>query len=94
MEIPKSFQLMGHPWTVEHVHGVFDVDGDACNGVCCFATLTIRVNIDNPPSLVRHSFMHEVMHAVLWTLGHALATDEGFVDGVGAALAQVLTSAE
>lgn len=94
MVIPKKFQLMGHTWTVEHVDGEFDVEGDSCNGVCCFATLTVKVNVSNATSLVQHSFMHEIMHAVLWTLGHPLATDEGFVDGVGAALAQVLESAE
>lgn len=94
MVIPKKFQLGPHQWTVEHINGVFDVEGDACNGVCCFATLNIKVNVDAAPSLVMHSFMHEVMHAVLWTLGNALQTDEGFVDGVGAALAHVLQSAE
>lgn len=77
---------------VEQVHGTFDVDGDACNGVCDFSNLTITINVDNPASLVVHSFMHEMMHAVLWSLGHPLATDEGFVDSVGCALAQVMES--
>lgn len=92
MLIPRQFKLLAHPWTVEPVHGTFEVDGDACNGCCDFSTLTIRVNVDLPPSLVVHSFMHEVMHAVLWSLGHPLATDEGFVDSVGCALAQVMES--
>lgn len=93
MIIPKQFKLMAHTWTVEHVQGTFDVDGDACNGVCDFSSLTLRVNVAAPPSLVLHSFLHEVMHAVLWSLGHPLATDEGFVDSVGCAMAQVLASA-
>lgn len=92
MEIPKTFQLGPHRWRVEHVDGVFDVEGDACNGVCCFATLTIRVNVSAAPSLVLHSFLHEVMHAVLWTIGHELQVHEGFVDATGAALAQVLST--
>jgi hypothetical protein len=94
MEIPNSFQLMGHRWTVQRMPGSFEEDGDLCNGICDFQTLTIRVNTDAADSLVMHSFMHEVMHAVLWTLGHELATNEGFVDATGAALAQVLESAE
>lgn len=85
---------MAHTWTVEPVHGVFEVDGDDCNGVCDFSTLTIKVNVDLAPSLVMHSFMHEAMHAILWSLGHPLATDEGFVDSVGCALAQVMGSSK
>lgn len=92
LTLPKQFQLGAHTWTVEHAQGTFDVDGDTCNGVCDFSSLTIKVNVAMPDSLVMHSFMHEVMHAILWTVGHPLATDEGFVDATGCALAQVLQS--
>jgi len=92
--IPKTFQLGPHRWTVQPMQGSFEEDGDLCNGICDFQTLTIRVNVAAPPSLVRHSFLHEVMHAVLWTIGSELATNEGFVDSVGAMLAQVLDSSD
>jgi hypothetical protein len=93
VKIPEKFQLMGHPWTVEHIHGKITADdGDQCNGLCEFYKLTIKVNVDNPPSLVLHTFFHEVMHAVLWTLGNDLAENENFVDAVGGGLAQVLAS--
>lgn len=92
--IPTSFQLLGHAWTVEHVHGdVIAKDGDRCKGLCEFDELTIRVNVDLAPSLVWHTFMHEVMHAVLYSMGHELTSNEGFVDSIGGCLAQVLTSA-
>jgi hypothetical protein len=92
--LPKSFKLLAHTWTVEGMHGAFEEDGDLCNGICDFRTLSIRVNIDAAPSLVLHSFWHEVMHALLWSIGHELQTNEGFVDAVGCALAQVLQSAQ
>lgn len=94
MKLPQKFQLLAHQWTVEPVKGSFMEGEDLCNGVCDFSSLTIKVNVDLPESLVVHSFLHEVMHAVLWSLGHPLATDEGFVDSVGCALAQVMSSAE
>lgn len=92
--IPSKFTLMAHEWTVEQVHGPFDVDGDLCNGACDFQTLNIRVNVDLAPSLVMHALMHEIMHAVLWSIGHELATNENFVDAVGCAMAQVMLTAE
>lgn len=92
--IPKTFKLMAHTWTVEPVQGAFNEDGDLCNGVCDFQTLTIRLNVAQPPSMVLHSFWHEVMHAVLWSIGNPLATDENFVDAVGCALAHIVASAE
>lgn len=92
--IPTSFELAGHSWTVHHVQGdVIAPDGDKCKGLCEFDSLTISVNVTLPPSMVWHTFMHEVMHAVLYTLGHELTSNEGFVDSTGALLAQVLTSA-
>lgn len=93
MLIPKQFQLGAHTWTVVHSPGMFNApDGDTCRGYCDFYNLTVTVNIAQPDSLVRHTFMHEVMHAVLWTLAHPLAEDESFVDSVSGALAQVLQS--
>lgn len=93
--IPHTFKLMAHTWTVEHIHGKFAApDGDMCQGFCDFYALTIRVNVDHPPSMVTHIFMHEIMHAVLWSLGSELADNENFVDSVGGALAQVMETAE
>lgn len=96
MEIPTSFQLMGHRWTVIHVLGMIrdPGDGDECRGLCQFDELTIQVNIAQPESMVMHTFMHEVMHAVFWALGRSEVSDENMVDSIGGALAQVLDSVE
>lgn len=93
MIIPTQFKLMAHTWTVKHVHGMFAApDGDMCRGFCDFTGLTVTVNTDQTPTMVAHTFMHEVMHAVLWSLGQPLADDENFVDSVAGALTHVLES--
>jgi len=96
MEIPTSFHLMGHQWTVIHVPGMIrdPGDGDECRGLCQFDQLTIQINTAQPDSMVLHTFMHEVMHAVFWALGRGEVSDESVVDSVGGALAQVLASME
>lgn len=91
--IPKTFQLIAHTWTVRHCDGpVIAPDGDQCKGLCDFDTLTISVNVTLPPSLVLHTFMHEVMHAVLWSMGSELCDNEGFVDTLGGCLSQILST--
>lgn len=93
--IPTSFKLMSHTWTVEHVPGMIEADdGDTCRGLCQFDQLNIKVNVAQTPTMVMHTFMHEVVHAVLWTLGNKLCDDENLVDSVGGALAQVMLTAE
>jgi hypothetical protein len=96
MLIPKQFQLMAHTWTVEHVPGMITdpADGGTCRGLCEFEALRISINVAQPQSMVLHTFMHEVMHAVLWTLGRAECENELFVDAVGGGLAQVFESAQ
>lgn len=69
-------------------------DGDVCRGLCQFDTLTIYVNVAQSPSMVAHTFLHEVMHAVLWTLGDKHCENELFVDSVAGALAHVFESSQ
>lgn len=92
MIIPTQFKLMAHTWTVIHAPGMITdpADGDTCRGLCQFDTLTIHINVAQPPSMVAHTYLHEVMHAVLWTLGRVECDNELFVDSVAGALAQVL----
>jgi hypothetical protein len=95
MIIPKQFKLMAHTWTVVHVPGMITdpTDGETCRGLCQFDSLTIRVNVAQAPSMVMHTYLHEVMHAVLWSLGRKECDDENFVDSVAGALTQVLEPA-
>lgn len=93
MIIPTQFKLLAHTWAVIHYPGMYKApDGDMCRGFCDFTALTIWVNVDQTPSMVAHTFLHEVMHAVLWSLGNPLAEDENFVDAVAGALTHVFES--
>lgn len=96
MVLPKKFQLMAHTWTVLHVEGMIKDpdDGDECRGLCQFNDLTIQINTAQPASMVAHTFLHELLHAALWTVGSDLCTNENFVDSVAGALAHALESAE
>lgn len=92
MILPTQFKLMAHTWTVVHHPGMITdpEDGETCRGLCQFDSLTIRVNVAQPPSMVLHTYLHEVMHAVLWSLGRKECEDELLVDSVAGALTQVL----
>lgn len=94
MIIPKQFKLMAHTWTVVHSYGMITdpEDGETCRGLCQFDTLTIHVNVAQPASMVVHTYLHEVMHAVLWSLGRKECEDELLVDSVAGALTHVLES--
>lgn len=86
---------MGYRWTVIHHPGMFRApDDDEVRGLCDFDTQTIHVNVNQPAAMRQHTWLHELMHAVLWTLGRAEAEDERFVDSVGGALAQVFATAQ
>lgn len=94
MILPTRFQLGPHEWRVVAVPGMIRADdGDLCRGLCKFDELTCYVNTDQPPTMVRHTFMHELLHAALWSLGSKLTDDEGFVDSLSGALVQVFDSA-
>ena len=95
MMIPTKLQLGAHIWTVKHIHGMITAeDGDKCRGLCDYNTLTMSVNVDQVSSMVMHTFIHELLHAALWSLGSDLADNEGFVDGLGGFLAQAILSAQ
>jgi hypothetical protein len=68
-------------------------DGDECRGLCDYDSLTISVNVAQAHSMVLHTFLHEKMHAMLWTIGSDKADDEGFVDALSGILAQGMLTA-
>jgi hypothetical protein len=91
--IPKSFGLLGHTITVKIINqkewkyanewGWWD---PAKNEI-----LLVR----QPRTQLRHSFWHEVSHAILDLMGQAkLSANEAFVDQMGGLLAQMMDSTE
>lgn len=90
--IPKSFQLMGHTinvqvidkkdWKIEDASGYFDPDKNQI------------LLLKQPRTQLRHTYWHEVTHAILYVMGHKLYGNESFVDQVGGLLAQIMDTAE
>lgn len=90
--IPKSFKLMGHTvavhlvdkkdWKYEDDLGYWDPDKNEI-----WIMRQTRTQL-------RHTFWHEVMHAVLDAISHKLAREEQFVDQVGGLLTQIMDTAE
>lgn len=91
--IPKTFKLMGHTisvrlvakkdWKYKDEWGWWD---PAKNEILL---------VKQPRTQLRHSFWHEVTHAMLDMVGQIkLSADERFVDQVGGLLAQIMDSAE
>lgn len=84
VKIPKSFQLAGTRWTVEECA----VLGDAM-GQCDSNTATIRLLKSLSPQTKAQTFCHELIHAILFTMGH-VSHDEREVDAQGHLLHQFL----
>jgi hypothetical protein len=87
--IPTSFELGGREWRVEVVPLVDnepDTYGD-CDGAEC----VIRLKAGMSPDLMYHTFLHEYVHAVCFTLGwEKLNADEGKVDALANVFFQYL----
>ena len=90
MNIPSKFKLVNYTWSVVMHPGPINEDGDTCHGTCCFNTRTITLDATLDPELLWHTWLHELLHAILNALGRpGLNEDEGLVDSVSGALAQV-----
>ena len=93
MNIPDSFQLGAHTISVVKNVPLKEAWGEWNN-----ETKTIRLRKPsrrNPNSFYYQTFMHEVVHAVLDTMGREeLSKDEGLVDGLSEYLAQAIISSK
>lgn len=91
MNIPDSFQLGAHTISVVKNVPLKEAWGEWNN-----ETKTIRLRKPsrrNPESFYYQTFMHEVVHAVLDTMGREeLSKDEGLVDAFSEYLAQAVLS--
>lgn len=77
---------MGHTWTVEQTNERLSENE---LGHCVPNELLIRISPDQKAALKSHTFFHELVHAILTTIGkEELNADEGFVDAFGGALDQ------
>jgi hypothetical protein len=92
MRIPRAFSLMGHRVTVEIVS---KKDWPYEDALAIWLPQEYKIFIlRKRKALMVHSFLHELMHAILDTLNHKLSRDEVFVDTVAGLLQQALETAE
>lgn len=85
--MPTSFELYNHNICVKEYPEPTDSDK---GGVCDFASNEIRLYTHEcGPSVVSHTFHHELVHLLLYYAGRSdLSDDETLVDTLGGLLAQ------
>lgn len=89
--IPKTFSLLGYKWTVKTIDGLLNSEGEPVFGLCDFDNHKISLDSSLADTKLWHTFLHEMLHAALYSLGrNKLCDDEGFVDALSGALAQAL----
>lgn len=87
-QVPKEFQLLGRTYKISQP---VKVDSEKSLGECKSDMGIIRVRRNLKKELKEHTFLHEVTHAILDSLGYdKLSNDEKFVDSFSGALYQVL----
>lgn len=93
MKIPKSFQLGGTTWSVEHTGHIPDALGETH-----MARAKILLNDSGGfcKDQREQTFCHELVHAILFAMGKGQTAphDEEFVDVFGTFLHQYLKTAK
>ncbi len=90
--IPQAFHLMGHRITVKVISNA-EWKYDDAMGIWEPSKNQISLR-RQPRSMLRHTFWHEVTHAMLDVISHKLSGNEQFVDSIGGMLAQINDTAE
>lgn len=93
--IPQQFRLAGKTW---HVRELSDKDierhpdgGEDVFGLCLNGHSEILIRAGLPQQEREHTFLHELVHAMLYTLGWGrLNADEDRVDALAGMLHQFL----
>ena len=92
--IPKSFKLLNRTYKVVRPVKVVN-DGEAVNGLCQPDLAKIKIEKGLDKDLADETFLHELTHAILFSLGHDdLSYNETFVTMFSAALHQALKTAK
>ncbi len=92
ISVPREFILLGRTYKVLQPPRV-DKEGNL--GDCNSDAALIKVRRNLKKELKEHTFLHEMTHAILDSLGYnKLSNDEKFVDSFSGALYQVLKTAK
>lgn len=90
LTVPSQFQLAGRTWTVKRVGKRRWYGQTHCE--MCVIKLSARCKDDEE---LLHTFLHELVHAIAYTMGWTdLNDDEPKIDGVANLLMQALTTGE
>lgn len=90
MRIPTSFKLINRSWSVVEMPQE-TADTANIHGCCARDQARIAIHIDEglPEESVDHTYLHELVHALLYaTTKPKLSDNEEFVDSLAAALHQ------
>lgn len=89
--IPTRFQLVNRTYKVKAMDKALAEELKK-HGDCDREDAVIRVELSNKEN-TEHTFFHELAHALLWTTTKPkLSDNEDFVDSLGAALHQYMTT--
>ena len=97
LKIPKSFQLLGHTYVVQHVDDFGPVNGGTV-GLCEFGPQVISIKKSNEGqklsrTSIEQTFCHELVHAIYQIMGeNEMCANECHVDMFAGLLHQALTS--
>lgn len=86
VKIPTTFQLAGVTWQVKQQPGFHLL------GQCDRDNATILLRTELPKSAKEVAFLHELCHAVKFTMGDGGPHDEKEVDGFAYLLHQAMSS--
>lgn len=84
--VPSSFKLAGMTWTVVQVPGLDNL------GECERDDLLIKIREELTPKIKAQTFIHELLHAVWFTMGDEDGGDEKTVEGFAQLLYQALST--
>lgn len=68
MRIPKAITIYGKRWTTNYKWNLFDDEGNRCDGLCCKKTRTITLDRYLKDTEKTSTYLHELLHAVLYEL--------------------------
>ena len=88
--IPKTFTLINRSWNVELLDKEIAQAGEM-SGDCSSHKALIRVAADEDREYMEHTYLHELVHALLEASSRpSLSKKEAFVDSLAAVLHQYL----
>jgi hypothetical protein len=91
VNIPVTFKLANRRWHVRFKRM------RKAHGKCSFdkARITLDPRLLDTPAVLRHTFIHELLHATSWAMGwDAVNRDEDRIDALAGMLAQAFDTME